>query len=93
MRTYSWFLEPMNAHTNAVFAREFSEENFCRGLRDKDGSSHNLWRCPGELIARFRNSSRELGISFFVYCREGNGALRLFTPPKSRSKTKRSNAA
>ena len=93
MRTYSWFLEPLNAYTNQVFSRELPEENFFRGLRDRDGTSHNLWRSPGALVTRFRRSRRDLGIDFLVYCREGNGALRPFVLPRHpRSNTKQPRA-
>ena len=87
-RTYHWFVEPLDAHTNKVFARELSEEeDFLRGVRDNEGRRHNVWHCPNHLLSAFRRSRRDQALFFVIYSREGNGVMRFFSlqcQPKKR---------
>ncbi len=91
-RTYNWFLEPKNLHTNEVVAQalaeEGSDEERLVGARDDKGKRHNLWPCKHSLIQFLEESqSQDLAIKFNVFVREGQGKIRRY--PFTSAKAKR----
>lgn len=78
-RSYTWFVEPLDAYTNQVIASRISEENAHEGIECADGISRNLWECPHRFIAELNRSQSELGIRFKVFRREGHGSIREWT--------------
>jgi hypothetical protein len=78
LRTYTWFIEPLDAYTNEVLARELSEENFYRNLLCEDERERDLWECKSSFISFLRRSQKNLHVRFRVYVREGQyGKIRL----------------
>ena len=75
-RKYQWFVEPLSIETNAILARELSEENFLREVPDENGLKHNFWSVPYRLLSSLRNSGLKNNIKFEIYVREGNGKIR-----------------
>ena len=78
-RAYRWFIEPLNADTNAVIAKELPEENAFRGVRDNEGRKHDVWLVGGDArtVRTFVNSRKSAGLRFNVFVQEGNGKMRL----------------
>jgi len=74
-REYSWFVESLDSHTNAVLARELPEEDLKEGILCADGR-HNLWQCPWNFVAKLMRSKRDLGLKFTIFNQEGNGKIR-----------------
>lgn len=77
-RSYTWFIEPLDSHTNEVLARELPEENFCRNMLCEDGKERDLWECKSQFVSYLRKSAKCLHIRFKVYVRESRyGKIRL----------------
>jgi len=73
---YSWYVEPLDSHTNEVLAREL-DDCWSDELKDGDGRFHQVWRCPDySFITRLRQSRDNLQIDFVIYSRKGNGPIR-----------------
>jgi hypothetical protein len=78
LRTYTWFVEPLDAYTNEVLARELPEENFCRDMLCEDERGRDLWECKSSFVSFLRRSQKNLHVRFKVYVREGqHGKIRL----------------
>ena len=75
-RNYTWFVEPLDSHTNKVFSDELLEEDFYRDLVCQSGIRRNLWRCSWKSVSEFWNSKNDLGLRFKVYSQEGQGQIR-----------------
>ena len=73
---YTWFIEPLDAHTNGAFAKEIPGENFFREVVCEDGQKRNLWQCPRELVAAFWESRNDLELRFRIYNQTGRGRIR-----------------
>lgn len=84
-RSYTWFVEPLDAFTNQVIASRISEENAHEGIECADGVARNLWECLHRFISELRRNESELGIRFKIFCREGHGGIRQWTLGKSSS--------
>jgi hypothetical protein len=75
-----WLIQPLNSHTNEVFAREFPEEDLIRDTLCQDGKKRNLYRFPANLIGFICGSQRSLEIKFSIFCRQGSkGQIRKMT--------------
>ena len=79
-RVYTWYVEPIDEHTNEVIAREaqgaygLMEE---RGLHPQDGGEPiDAWRCQHRFIERLKVSRKKLRLHFNIYNRRGSGPLR-----------------
>ncbi len=83
---YSWYIEPLDEHTNEVIARELAQECDApeRGRRCSDGKPHDLWRCRHILIERLRASRKRFNLRFRAYGQKGNGPIREWKLPKGR---------
>ncbi len=92
-RQYRWFVEPLNAHTNTFFSREFPEENAFRGVPDNEGGKHDVWLVDGDArkVRTFVDSKESLGLKFNIFVQEGNGKMRsanfLFSGKNRKRKT------
>jgi len=97
-KQYTWFLRPLDNHTNEVICKtlgEYAEENFLRTITLSDGKRYYLWECPVQLVADFYRSQYDMGLRFIIYNRFGNSKIRRcprfiwqprwrkFSPPKS----------
>ena len=71
-RTYEWFLEPKDSHTNEVISKNVGEENILRDAICADGQRRNLWRCSSGLFFMLWRSRSNLKIRFRIFNREGN---------------------
>lgn len=76
-RTYHWFVEPGDAHTNCTLSAWLSDQNAIAGKCDDKGKPHDLYEVDGRQLDALRKSKAQLGISFKVYVQEGNGKMRL----------------
>jgi hypothetical protein len=64
-REYIWYVQPLNSHTNKVFARYLPAENRCsKGQKIPD----NLYSCPDrETVQHFWDSRDDLNLEFKVF--------------------------
>lgn len=78
-RLYKWFIEPLDAHTNAIIAKELSEENAFRGVPDNEGKKRDVWLLGNDAqkVRAFVNSKKALGLKFNVFVQENSGKMRL----------------
>ncbi|MEK7630814.1 MAG: hypothetical protein AAB417_02210 [Patescibacteria group bacterium] len=83
---YTWYVEPLRAHTNEVIARELGDDIFLeRNVRCEDGILRTLWRCDYAFVARLQQSKQSLQIEFRVFNKRGkHGAVRLWHFTRSR---------
>lgn len=91
-RTYYWYLEPKNLHTNDVVAQALAEQGAAEeklvDVKDDKGKRHNLWPCQRSVIQFLEESrSQDLAIKFNVFAREGHGKIRRY--PFTGAKAKR----
>lgn len=75
-RTYEYFLEPKDNHTNEVISKNVGSGNFLENVMCADGQKHNLWKCPSGLVFMLWRSRSNLKIRFKIFNREGNGKIR-----------------
>ena len=68
-RECTWFLEPLDAHTNQAIAREVGEENAQIGLKATDGKEHDVWQCPYSVVGRCLKSRKTAKLKFKVFNR------------------------
>lgn len=69
-RTYTWYIEPLDSHTNGVIGQqlaELAEESFCPKIICGDKKQHDLWRCSYEFVLSLINSKDSLGLKFKVW--------------------------
>jgi len=87
-REYTWYVEPLDSHTNLAVSMQLSEENFGQFVC-ADQERHNLWRCDLLEAVAFWRSKISAGLTLNVYNQEGNGQIRLcnFLMPKKKIKT------
>lgn len=76
-RTYQWFVEPLDADTNAAIAKELPEENTLRGAHDDLGDRPNVYRIGSSMLSFPRRSRSQNNLKFRIYVQEGNGKMRL----------------
>ncbi len=90
-REYTWFIEPLDSHTNQIIAQELINKDFGRESFCEDGKEHNLWVCPLDFIKFFCKSKKDFNLKFNVYNKRGQGKIRkckfLFIKPKKKKKT------
>lgn len=87
---HSWFVEPLDAYTNEVLAKnqEFlSEEAVFHDVNCEDGKTHRLWGCKGySFVNNLRNSRRALRLRFKVWHQQGHGQIREWVFPQRKPK-------
>lgn len=77
-RVYRWYVEPLNAETNAVVAEMAGDpdENF---IEEQDVEGQNLpvplWRVTFKQMSALRSSRKKLKLRFNCYSQEGNGKI------------------
>jgi len=76
MRKYTWFIEPLDAHTNRVISREIPEEDFQRSTLCADGKRRNLWRCSAQFVSLLRRNKKALNLKFNVFSCYGHSKIR-----------------
>lgn len=69
-----WFVEPLDATTNAVISAELTDTEVHPATKCKDGT-HDLWDCSYRLIAQLAASRQQLGLKFQVFRRRGGGQI------------------
>ena len=80
-RYYTWFIRPLDNHTNEVIFRELdalalSEESLNQVQVCEGKTIYNAIQIPTEMIDYLLKSRDQLGIRFKLYVREGNGKIR-----------------
>src|SRR3989338_8271726 len=75
-KEYTWYVEPLDAHTNGVISSELSAESFRRDLRDEDGALRKVWECGWPLVAKLRRNRRQQNLQFLTFVRAGHGKMR-----------------
>ena len=87
-RDYTWYVQPLNAHTNLSVSMHLPEENF---NQEKQGIP-NLWECTEEQARAFWKSRDDSGLDLNIYNQEGAREVRkcnfLFQKTKKKSKLK-----
>ena len=74
-REYTWFVEPLDAHTNKVVSGDLPVENAGAYLC-VDGQHYNLWRCSSPKVQALWRSRETLGLKLKIWVKEGNGVIR-----------------
>lgn len=76
-RTFTWYLEPGDNHTNKVISETagIDAENFHERITCADGRPHSLWECPAQLMYAFLGSVRDLNLKFRIWGKEGKGKI------------------
>ncbi|MDD2807111.1 MAG: hypothetical protein PHW95_01135 [Patescibacteria group bacterium] len=75
-REYRWYLEPLDAHTNEVLARNVGIAEEIGEYSTTEGSKH-LYLVDREVIRYVKQSQTTLHICFQIYVQEGSGQIRL----------------
>ncbi len=90
-KRYSWYIRPLDVHTNNIIANQLPPENFFDGALCADGKHHPLWKCEFSNIIDFQRSKKQCGLKFHIYRRVGQGKIQkldfLFRK-KKKNKTK-----
>ncbi|HZJ41988.1 MAG TPA: hypothetical protein VFD51_03160 [Patescibacteria group bacterium] len=74
-----WFIEPVNAHTNEVIAKNLAalnqvDENFA--LTDVNGVEHSVFQIESHaFITRLYKDRQKFALKFNVFYRQGNNSL------------------
>ncbi len=78
-RKYTWYIEPLDTHTNAIIAGEIdSETNFYRQRLCDDFTKRNLWQVTAKFAKIMDKSRSEKNLDFHILVQEGNGQIRLW---------------
>jgi hypothetical protein len=97
---YIWYIEPLDKETNETIAQALQEvsdsrETMLIGVRDNTGISHNLWRCPMDLLLLLQRSKNQMNLRFEVFGQQGKGQIRkktfLFKRPIKRMRRRPRN--
>ena len=78
-RSYKWFIEPKDSHTNEVISRELTSEGYESETRDlycNDDKQHNVYRVSYDFLVYVIASKDHLHLRFKVFVQEGNGQIR-----------------
>ena len=75
-RVYTWYLEPMTDRTNEVIGKQCEEEDFCSQIFCEGGKRRDLWRCSVKVRNAIVAGRVSLGLSFNIFCKQDNGAIR-----------------
>jgi len=74
----NWFIEPLNAFTNEVIAKELAKTSDVVEsvqLQINDGSVHSVFQVPAySFIAKFKAGVKQFNLKFRVYCQSGKNA-------------------
>ena len=74
----SWFIEPLEAFSNEVMAKELAKTidvGESEQLTVNDGSRHSVFQVPAyRFIAKFKAGVNQFNLKFRVYCRSGKNA-------------------
>ena len=77
-RDYSWYVEPLDAHTNEWVGKYLWEESAGNSLvLCFDGIRRDLWRCDRDFVTKLKNSRHQLHFKFRIFVQEGRGPIRL----------------
>jgi len=90
---YTWYIEPLDAHTNQVFSRELEPEDALREVKVIDRKKNkktnkfenferkaNIWRCQSKKITAFSNSRNTSNLFFKIFSQKGKDKIRIYTP-------------
>jgi len=81
-RHYTWFIRPLDAHTNETISRELdalalTEENFNQVQICEGKTKYNVIEIPSEIIDYLLRSKDYLNLEFKLYIKEGrNGKIK-----------------
>ncbi|HEY4497498.1 MAG TPA: hypothetical protein VJC20_01950 [Candidatus Paceibacterota bacterium] len=75
-RLYTWFIEPLDSHTNSIVSGEAKSLESYKYFNDEMGIERKVWECAYNAIALLRASRKDLNLHFDVWVREGHGKIR-----------------
>ena len=87
-REYTWFLEPLDSHTNEAISREVDENSSKRDVLCSDKKKRDLWECLYSGLTKFRRSKTQLSLKFQVWRRKGAGAVTPWPPVATKKKNR-----
>lgn len=86
---HKWFIEPLDAKTNDVLARNqqfLCDEQIFDGALCSDGKPHRLWGCTDyAFVSKFDKSRAQLGISYKIWHQEAQGKIREWNFPEKKA--------
>jgi hypothetical protein len=77
-RIYTWFVEPLDGHTNEVIAKEaaargVADEDFMCNILCSDNKRRDLWRLPTDLVKYLWESRETHHLRIECFSIEGKG--------------------
>jgi hypothetical protein len=91
-RSYHWFVEPLDANTNAAISKLVPEVDEIVGMHDEKDTVRNVYRINGRQLSMLQSSKTQIGLKFNVYVQEGNGKIRSFNLPSVKRKKREVSA-
>jgi len=90
-RQYTWFLYPLDGHTNEAISQRLGEENIQSDQLCEDGVKRNIWQCENySLVAEMLRNKIQGSFKFDIYKREGkHGKIKQWKFSSKKKKNKK----
>ncbi len=82
---YSWYVEPLDGHTNEVIARRLASSRAVFNnylfpeMKDNYGLTHSVWLAPDyNFISALYKSQNDLALKFNVFSQRNQEPIRLW---------------
>lgn len=93
-RTYRYYVEPLDEHTNSVLSRELAPKFECEEREFWTRKKAPAWEVPGRRFVNYlKNSKQSLKINFNAFIQEDNYPLRPYPWPIPKKEKLRSREA
>ena len=68
---HRWYVEPLDASTNAVLAQLLPEENAHTEIHCSDGKKRSLWECTEwAVVGKLNSSKRDMSLRYHIWVRK-----------------------
>lgn len=75
--SHRWFIEPLDAHTNEIVARELTVTECGESKLCADGVRRNLWECSRRFVTQLNRNRTMVNLHFYIFVQEGTrGGIR-----------------
>lgn len=79
-RTYAWFIEPLDSHSNEVLAKYLRNDQSQEQITCGDGMSHDVWECSAPQRAYVQKSISDRKLKVRFWRRTGGGQIEAWPP-------------
>lgn len=90
----TWYVEPLDAHSNEVISRTLSADNAAALLPCESGKGRNLWFCDYAFAKKMQQDQIQLQVRVRIWRRRGSGKIEKapnFSKLKKGAKKKRTS--